>query len=593
MRFLFIIFFVFCFQAIAQDQDVIVAKEYFKNGEFEKAQILYKKLIQKDPYNYNYLTQLVKTHQQLEQLDKAQELLELQISRRNYPALFVELGYNFQLQNNLEEANSNYNKAIETINSNVSYAYSVGRSFEDHSLLEQAIATYEKAMELKPDFNFNIQLARIYGEQGNVEKMFSSYINFIQSNEKYIPTIKNSFSEFVSEDKNNPNNKILNKILLKKIQETPDLLFNDLLSWLYMQQKEYYKAFLQEKAIFKRNPESLYRIESVALVAASDKQDDIAKEIFEYIIEIASDPGITLKAHSNILQIEIKNAQEKDYPDLNKKYLNLLETYGRFPGTIDLQVDYAHFLAFNLRDTEQASNVLKESLKLNLSSHQVAKVKLELGDILVLQEKFNEALIYYTQIQRNLKNSTISQTARFKVAKTSYYKGDFKWAESQLNILKTSTSQLIANDALDLKLLISDNKFEDSTQTALKLYAKADLLEFQNKTKEAIIVLDKILQAHKTETIVDQALFKQANLFERKKLYEKAEENYKQIIANYKEEILADDALFYLANLYKDILDQPEKAKELYEEILFNHQDSIYFIEARKNYRMLRGDAIN
>ena len=124
--------------------------------------------------------------------------------------------------------------------------------------------------------------------------------------------------------------------------------------------------------------------------------------------------------------------------------------------------------------------------------NDLAQTKLELGDILVLEEKFNEALIYYTQIQRALKNSTISQEARFKVAKTSYYKGDFKWAESQLKILKASTSQLTANDALDLKLLISDNKAEDSLQVALKSYAKADLLDFQNKKDDAISILDTI-----------------------------------------------------------------------------------------------------
>ena len=124
-----------------------------------------------------------------------------------------------------------------------------------------------------------------------------------------------------------------------------------------------------------------------------------------------------------------------------------------------MQIAYAHFLAFYLNKTQEANQFLEQSLKLPLNELQKAEVKLELGDILVLQEKFNQALIYYTQIQRNLKNSTISQEARFKVAKTSYYKGDFDWAESQLKILKSSTSQLIANDALDLKLLISDNKF--------------------------------------------------------------------------------------------------------------------------------------
>src|SRR5690606_32798441 len=192
-----------------------------------------------------------------------------------------------------------------------------------------------------------------------------------------------------------------------------------------------------------------------------------------------------------------------------------------------------------------------------------------------------------------LKNSTISQEARFKVAKTSYYKGDFEWAESQLKILKASTSQLIANDALDLKLLISDNKYEDSLHVALKLYSKADLMAFQNRTDEAISLLDKILSEHKGESIEDEALLKQAKLFEKKKQYDKAILNYQTIITNYADEILVDDAVYFLAELYNNILAQPEKAKVLYEQIIFNHQDSIYSVEARKKFRMLRGDAIN
>ena len=183
--------------------------------------------------------------------------------------------------------------------------------------------------------------------------------------------------------------------------------------------------------------------------------------------------------------------------------------------------------------------------------------------------------------------------ARFKVAKASYYKGDFKWAESQLKILKASTSQLIANDALDLKLLISDNKYEDSLQTALKRYAKADLLAFQNRNDEAIAVLDEVIAQHKTEPIIPQALYKQAQLFEIKKMFEKAALNYQSIIENYRDGILIDNAIYNLAELYLRQIDAPEKAKELYKTLVFNHADSIYFIEARKQYRRLRGDAIN
>jgi TolA-binding protein len=320
---------------------------------------------------------------------------------------------------------------------------------------------------------------------------------------------------------------------------------------------------------------------------------ETAKEIYTYITTNSQDLDVLLEAHHHLMQLEIKQSSKENYHIIEAKYTELLNKFGTFSQTLKLQIAYAHFLAFNKNDPKKATSFLEKTLKLPLTELQQAEVKLELGDILVLQEKFNDALIYYTQIQRNVKNSTVSQEARYKVAKTSYYKGDFKWAESQLKVLKASTSQLIANDALDLKLLISDNKYEDSLQTALKRYAKADLLSFQNKNNESIALLDTILNEHKTEPIIPQALFKQAQLFEDKAQFDKAEANYNAIITNYREGVLVDDAYFKLAELYENQLNQPETAKTLYEKIIFNHADSIYFVEARKRYRALRGDAIN
>ena len=448
-------------------------------------------------------------------------------------------------------------------------------------------------MTLAPDLNFDMQLAQIYGEQGDIEKMFTAYVQFVKFNPSYLNNVKRVISDFIGENSINENNTILRKILLKKIQEEPDLLWNEMLSWLFIQQKDFRKAFMQEKAIFNRQPESLDRIEELASIAVNENEYEIATEIFHYLIATAQDIDTKLDAHYNLLQLELTYGKEADYDSIQKKFLTLFDKYGKFSQTLQLQIAYAHFLAFYRNQPEKATSFLKETLTLQLSTFQQAQVKLELGDILVLQEKFNEALIYYTQIQRNLKNSTISQDARFRVAKTSYYKGDFQWAESQLKILKSSTSQLIANDALDLKLLISDNKYDDSLQVALKLYAKADLLAFQNKDNEAIHLLDQILEKHKTETIIPQALLKQAQLFEKKGDFEKAEKNYNAIIKNYGESILTDDAIFSLAELYADKLAQPEKAKALYEQIIFNHADSIYFVDSRKKFRALRGDAIN
>ena len=362
---------------------------------------------------------------------------------------------------------------------------------------------------------------------------------------------------------------------------------------MFIQQNEYNKAFAQEKAIFNRQPESLEGLLELAQICYDADQFETAKSIYSYIINTAQDLDTILNAHFQLLEVKTKTVDSSQYPQIQKDYLALFEQYGKFESTVYLQIAYAHFLAFYLHEPNSASGFLKETLELPLNAFMEANVKMELGDILVLQERFNEALIYYTQIQRNLKNSTVSQKARYKVAQTSYFKGDFQWAESQLKILKSSTSQLIANDALDLKLMISDNKYDDSLQTALKLYAKADLLSFQNKTTEAITTLQTILDNHKGESIEDQALLKQALLFEEQRNYDEAIVNYQYIITNYKEDILADDAYFYLGELYNKKLNQPELAKGYYESIIFNYADSIYFVEAQKQFRLLRGDEIN
>ncbi|OUS01408.1 hypothetical protein A9Q86_06395 [Flavobacteriales bacterium 33_180_T64] len=588
----FLILLTFFSSGLLFSQSEQLAEDYFNRGEFEKALHSYQKL-NENKKSSKYIYKIIETLQQLERYDDAQAVIEQRMKEINYPALLVELGYNYQLKDSINLANKYYKDALLKVEEKPSYTYGIAKKFEDHSLLEEALQAYKKGMELNPDFNFNMQMARIYGEQGNIELLFSNYIDYIEKKPSFLSNAKRAFSDFVSENKNNENNLILRKLLLKKLQSNPDPFWYDLLSWLYIQQKEYNKAFTQEKALYRRNQESLSRILDLALTTVKEKENDIANSIFEFILNNSQDIETKLTAHQYMLDIEIENADKKQLEIIDKKFNNLFTQYGKYEQTIALQIAYGNFLAFNKHQPKAASEFLKKSLGLQLSTFQEATVKLKLGDILVLQERFNEALIYYSQIQINLKNSTISQNARFKVAKTSYYKGDFEWAESQLKILKSSTSQLIANDALELKLLISDNKDEDSLQTALKLYSKADLMSFQNKNEEAISLLEKILVEHKGETIEDQALFMQAKLFEKTKQIDKAVASYEYIIANYRDEILADDALYFLAELYQNKLAQPEKAKVLYESIIFNHEDSIYFIEARKRFRMLRGDVIN
>ena len=592
MKSLVCLFFsIFCLVASAQ-VDPALAQDYFEKGSFEKALSLYKKLLKSPNPRTDYAFKLIECHQQLSQFNAAQKQIEVLMRQSNNPLYLVELGYNYQLQNQDIEANSYYNKALQAIEAKPNYVYGVAQRFEKHSLIEQAIQSYETGLKNNINAVYYLQLAGLYAEQQNIEKMMERYLDYAEINSAYVNRVMRFLSDYISEDASQPYNQLFKKVLLRKLQAAPNILWNQWLSWLYIQQKEFKKAFVQIKAIYKRNPESFQGLINLAESATDASAFETAGSVYEFLIQNATDTRLVIQANCRFLELQLKQSQS-DFPTIKDRYESLLDRYQLGMETIDLQLSYAQFLAFYDSDSQAAIRFLKSALKADLSDLASAQLKMKLADILVTQNKFNQALIYYTQIQLRVKNSIQSQEARFKAAKTSYYKGDFDWAEAQLKVLKSSSSQLTANDALELQLLISDHKGSDSLHSALKLYAKADLLINQNKPKEAISVLETILETYKTDPIVDQALLLQAHLYTSEENYSRAEANYIRIITDFKTDILVDDAYFYLAELYRTQLGNTDKALLNYESIIFNHEDSIHFVEARKQYRFLRGDTIN
>jgi len=364
-----------------------------------------------------------------------------------------------------------------------------------------------------------------------------------------------------------------------------------MLSWFFVQQKEYGKAFIQEKAIYKREPESFSNIVNLAELAIEENENEIAAEILTFILENTQDLDLQIYAHHYLMSIRISKAKNTDYAAINAEFQNLMKQYGVNPYTLSLQRLQAEFLAFKMKMPDAGKAILQKAMELPLNKFQVAEAKMELADILLYEEKFNQALLYYTQIEEDLKNDVLGHEASLKAAKTSYYKADFNWALTQLKVLKSASTQLIANDALELFLLINDNTVADSTQIALKKFAKADFLLYQNKNQEALVQFQQIVKEHKGDVIEDVTLLRIGKTYEQLADFTTALSFYQQIIDNFPESIYRDEALFFSAELYNKQLNQPEKAKTLYEAVLFNHQDSIYYVEARKKFRQLRGDS--
>lgn len=586
-----IIFLFFFWSSLLFAQDQQLAYDYFRKGEYEKSATIYQKLYEQNNYNSSYLSRLLYCHQQLENFDESKSLIENHLSK--YPSqiqFYVELGYNYELQHQQTKADSYYTEAINTLKEKPVYGYTIGRTFQKNHLLDYALQAYQTTMESNPNANYEIQVAEIYGEKGELQNMFNSYLNMVEKDQRYVTTILRYVGKYITDDAENGYNTLFRKLILKRLQANPNNSWNQLLSWLFMQQKDYGKAFVQEKAMYKRTDSlGLLGVIDLGELAFNDKDYSATKSVFSFVLENAESQHQIIDSKLYLLFVDIETLDNLEEVDI--QFQHLFNEYGKTSATINIQIAYADFLTFKKQESYKAINVLKEALKLRSTDFQKGAIKLKLGDILVFNNQFNQALINYSQVQTSLKNHILGQEAQFKVARTSFYKGDFDWAETQLKVLKGSTSQLIANDALELSLIISDNTVQDSLKTALKMYAQSDLLAYQGKNASAIDSLKVLLNKFKGHAIEDEALFKQAEIFEELNQYDKAEKNYLRIIEINPTDILVDDAYYRLGELHVK-QNNIEKAKEYYQKIIFDFSSSIHLVDARKKYRKLRGDEI-
>ena len=584
------LYFTMLFSLFSFAQNEQLAQYFYEKGDFEKAKLSYEELLLNVPQNTQYFLRVVDCYQQLQQYDLAEKALQARIDKYHQGNMMVELGYNYQLQKKDLKANQYYEQALDKIQKTPNEVFAISNAFEKKVLLEYALQCYDLATGKLSDYSFNYQKGLLYGQLGKTDMMIEAFLAEAEANPENSIVIQNQFTRFMADGSDASFSDALRKALIVRVQKSQDLFWNHYLSWFYVQEKELGKAFIQEKAIYKRVPESLSNIINLAQLAIQEGDQETATMVLGFVLENSKDLQLLVQAHSYLLKIQIEKASQKEYPAVASAINALLNEYEVTPFTLSLQLIQAHFVAFNLNKPEEAKSILKKALELNLNSYEQAQVKMELADILLFEEKFNQALIYYSQIEMDLKNDAVAHEATLKAAKTSYFKADFDWALKQFKELKSANTQLIANDALEYFLLINDNTVADSTQTALAIFAKGDYLLYQNRNTEAIALFQSILQKFKGQEIESVTLLRLGIVYEKIGEYNLALSQYQNIIANHNDGIYSDEALFFSAEIYNNKLQEPEKAKLLYEKIIFNHEDSIYFIEARKKYRQARGD---
>ncbi|GEO04225.1 hypothetical protein AAE02nite_18890 [Adhaeribacter aerolatus] len=584
--------------ALAQADDIALAKEYFRKQEYEKAESMFEKLSRNDQAFATIYPEYLKTTLALRKYKDAEKLVKKAIKKSPEQANYqVDLGLVYQAAGNEDNAAKYFNKLIDGVNNNALLA--MANAFEQNNLLEYAEKTYLQGRKLsKNESEFTGQLMQLYSYQKQSEKLINEILNLVKVNPNQLLLAQNMLQNSLKEEKEFD---ALEKALISNLQKYPDqVAYSEMLIWLYIQRKDFFSALMQARSLDKRTKGGGGRVMELGAISLKNKDYESAIEAYDYITkEYKTGPFYEIARERAIKAREeqVRNTYPVDLTKIQVlvgEYERLLTELGKGPRTVEIMKNMAELYAFYLDDKEKATTMLQEVINTPRANPDiVADAKITLGDIYLLKSEPWEATLLYSQVERTHKEMQLGHEAKLRNAKLNYYKGDFELAQEHLDILKLATSREIANDAMDLSLLITDNTGLDSSTTALAEYAAIELLIFQNKQEDAQAKLDQMLRKYPGHSLTDEIYFLKANIYLKAGDFQHAITNLSQIVGNPQYDILSDDALFLMAKIYEENLNDKAKAQELYNSLLVKYPGSIFTVDARKRFRKLRGDVVN
>jgi len=585
----------------AQGSDQQLATHYFQAGDYEKAVMYYEKLYKTNGSKSNYVYYL-KCMIELQDFKIAEKVVKKEI--KNAPgdlSLRVDLGQVYLSNQNDSKANQQFNLAIKEINpkTNYSQVQQLANAFVALNKIDLAIEAYQKAQKtISTSAPFNIRIGELYGLKGETALMVNEFVGMLQINEGYMSQVQGALLRAIDIKEDKEKYTILKSSLLRAAQQHPgQTVYNEMLIWLFQHKGDFKMAFLQVKALDKKGRAQGERVVGFGDLCHNNSEFDIAVKAFEYVIELGSDKYYYRRANIALLKTLNKkitstaNYTQLDLETLESKYLQSLTEMGESSHSIMLMKDLAHLQAFYLHNNNSAKDLLERALKLpGLGKRVLSMIKLELADILVMNGEIWDASLYYSQVEKSFKEDKLGHEAKYRNARIFYYTGNFGLAKVQLDVLKASTTKLIANDAMELSLLITDNLALDTTMVTMNRYAKADLYIFQNKFDEALVLFDSINSEMAYHSLNDEILYKRYEIAMKRREPKEAETYLMQIVKDYPDDILADNALYALAELHEYTFKNKEQAAEYYKQLMFSYQGSMFKVEARKRYRAIVGD---
>ena len=582
----------------AQQSDEQLAAYYYDHGEFAQAAQLYEGLYKRGANKY-YYQRLLSTYLELEQYKEAMKLVERrQKSQPQDLSLLVDEGTVYLRQKQEKKALRCFDKAVERIGNNQQPVAGLAQAFLTVGRPAYAARTYLAARAATSNRSlYFTELVGVYQQMGDYEAMTSEYFDLLDHQPGMMNSVQISMQGMLQQAPDRRLAEGVRRALVSRVQEHPDnKVYLEMMIWFALQDKYFRFALEQAEAVDARFPDlGGAQVMRVAQIAQNNDALDVAADGYRLLQRKGKESPYYFDSRVGELEVEFARINHnykvdaKDLAALKAKYLAAFDELGRNERTVTLMRHYANLMAYHGGDAQEAVSTLDDVLELPRLKPQVRdEVKLELGDLLLFAGATWDASLLYMQVEKANKQDFLGAAAKYRNAKLSYYSHDFEWAKSQLDVLRASTSKLIANDAMELSLLISDNMEEDSTYGPLALFADADLLLYRGQLDSAWEAFDAVTRVALSHPLFDEVLMRKAQIRVKQARYTEADSLLRRLVEFYPEDITADDALILRAEINEDHLDNPQTALECYERLLLDYPTSLYADRARKRYNALK-----
>lgn len=571
----------------SQSQELVMARKYALEKQYNQAIATYDSLFQRAPYDKSLYQEYLQVVLDAKQYEKANVIIQnMEQIRPDDATITIDKGRVLLSKQQTKAANQIFESVISSINPDNYRTRQIADAFQKYGLRHWAIKTYEKGLEHTGYFeSFYNELLLLYAANQQTNRAIKMIVTQLESGHVGVEDLRKQLLELVQKDP-----KLLD-IALKEInklqQQKPQLSNLQVLKvWLWSELGEHDKAVRELIQIDQKNEAGGKQVVGFAYNLENKGLFEYALPIYEYILGYGEENYFYNESKWKSLALKYRMLSDKSSLDDKKKLLAQYRAYietGKAQHNPMLLSQYADLLIDVDKDYSAGITYLETSINNGSENpYAQAELKFKLADYYIYTNKVWDAVLLYTQVDKDFKEDPIGEQARFRNARLTYFIGDFEWAQAQLKILKSATSELIANDALNLSVLITENSTpEDSTHALLTAFAKADFLAYVKDYDQSNNILDSLFASHQDDAIVDDILMLQSKNALARDQVDDAIEYLQKIVDQYNEDVLADDALFQLAQIYKLNKKDLKQAKAYFEQLIMQFPNSTYVQDAR------------